>query len=218
MQTYQYIILLAGIVSLVTYRVSEPAHLTVLRILLVLTAVNEVWIVPYVKANHLFNRNILYNLFSLVDMGCWFVILYVLTGHRSLVAGLILLGALSAFGWSFVELYATGMKHLHLNSLRYYEVLIILFSLYYLYQLLGKEYHPILSDHDFWISSACIVYHSLLFLGFTTLSETNFWKLSNADEVFRILRNITNVFYYLLLCFACLAAYYKYNQRKQPFI
>jgi hypothetical protein len=49
------------------------------------------------------------------------------------------------------------------------------------------------------------------------LKEINFWKLKNADEVFRILRNITNVFYYLLLCFACLAAYYKYNQRKQPF-
>lgn len=218
METYQYIILLAGIVSLVTYRVSEPAYISVLRLLLLLTTIVEVWVIPYVRDNHLFNRNIVYSLFSLVDMGCWFFILYFLVRSESWVTGLLLLGALSAFGWSFIELYSEGLEYLHINSFRYYQVIVILFCLYYLYLLLQKEYHPIIRDPDFWICSACIMYQSLLFLGFTTLKEINFWKLKNADEVFRILRNITNVFYYLLLCFACLAAYYKYNQRKQPFI
>lgn len=205
--------ILALIIGLACFRASRELYIKAIILLLLLTVINEVIFIPYIKSHHLFNRNIAYNIFSIIDMATWFYVFYEIL-QQAKVRKWIIAAAIGAFAWTAIELFNKGWHNIHPDSFRFYEVCLILFSLYYFYLILKKEYHPVFGDPNFWLCSACIFYHSTLFLTFTTLAENNYWELKNAMEVFTTLHSITNVVYYLMLCGAFIACYFNYRQQK----
>lgn len=204
--------LLAFVAGLAVFRKAGLVYVRVLIVLLAITVINELVVVPYIKQNNLFNRNVAYNIFSLLDMAAWFFILHRIiqsrTGNR-----LTIVFAAVAFAWSFLEINSSGWNALHVDSFRFYEVAVILLSIYYLYTLMKREYYRFIDDPKFWLCSAVIIYHSVLFLSFTTLVENNYWNIPEANSIFVIFVNINNVIYYTLICAAFASIYYRHRKR-----
>lgn len=215
MTAAQLIMLLALIVGLAVFRITRPKFLRWLPILLLITVTNELVIVPYIKATHLFNRNIVYNVYSFFDMGIWLYLFHKIFNQPK-VSRVIAISSVLIFGWTFIELYQMGWHVLHADSLRFYEVVVIILGIYYLYTLMKKEYHSFFSDQNFWLCSAVIIYHSILFLTVTTLMESNYWGVREAHLVFGIFRDINNILYYSLICAAFLSIYYRHNKPISP--
>lgn len=206
---YQLFELLSLATGLITYRVIRPVYFNVITVLLFLTVVTEIIIVPYVKVNDIFNRNIIYNVFSFVDMLSWYYVFFIILKGYNIRKWVPILAVVS-FSWTAIELSKpNSWNYIHPDSFRFYECSIIFLSLTYFYEILKKNFYPVFSDPNFWICSACIIYHSLLFLTFTTLLENNYWSLKDADTIFLAIHNFTNIFYYTLISFAFISCYYK---------
>ena len=120
-------------------------------------------------------------------MGCWlYVFRQILRGRK--IRRAILPAALILFVYSIIELQLRSWHHLHADSFRLYEVFILLLSCSYLYGTFRIDYYVLVRDPVFWICAACIVYHSILFLNFTTLSMNRYWYLPNANHIFDMLQ------------------------------
>jgi len=186
--------------GVLTWKVIGPRRLRWVTVILGVTALNESLLVPLAEKYHLGNQNVLYNAFSLVDMCVWLYLFYLAPGSR-LYRWLVLAASDILVVYSLYELCVqTGWKRMHVNSFRVYELAVILCAVYYIRGLLQKDYHNLTTDFFFWCCAACIVYHGLLFLNFTTMAEHNYWKLKNAVDIFFILQDVAGICYYLLLC------------------
>ncbi len=87
-----------------------------------------------------------------------------------------------------------------------YNMSILLFAGCFLYSLLNKEYHDITSDPFFWISSACIGYHSLHFPKFYYFKITR--CLLNSAAMLGILWTYQPIFFTI---FALNSIYYMHE-------
>ncbi len=189
----------------------KPNYLKLIPLLLTLDICNELIIVPYTLQIHNINQNIGYNIFSFFEMSVWYYI-FLHINRKSYLKKWILFLAFICFAYSYIEIiYLRGWRELHIDSLRLFNVSMIFFSCNYLYKILKEEYHELFVDALFWLSSACVIYHSMLFLNFTTMSENGYWVFKNADDVFYFLSDLGNIFYYLLLTIAFCSCIY-YNQ------
>ena len=196
----------------------RPKYFYAIVIVLFLTVVNEVVVVPYVKANKLFNRNIAYNVFSIIDMTGWFYVFFKIHALDKKRRSWISWGAFLCFVYSGIELSMSGgWKNLHPNSFRIYNVVIILSCMSYFNLMMKREYHNFLNDQVFWVCSACFLFHLIFFINITTLAENSYWKVKDADQIFNILNNVANSCYYLLLCTAFLICSYKRRLNHQAF-
>lgn len=195
---------IAFLCGLAAFKVIKPYYLKWLVPLLGITVLNEVVVVPYITRNFSASRDLAYNIFSLLDMGIWLYIFFEVHKGRNIQKWIIPGGAV-IYIYTFIEIYFKGWAVLHTDSFRLYEIVILLLSCSYLYGVFRKEYHKLVTDPLFWISAACISYHSVLFLLFTTLAEHSYWYFRGADEVFNYLQVIGNIFYYLFLSFAFVA-------------
>lgn len=188
-----------------------------LTAILVITVINEMLVVPYLRAYYPYQRNIAYNVFSFFDMWCWFAFFY--TAYTGKKIRRILIGlAVVCFSYSIIELTIIKKTwlYIHSDSLRVYDIAIILLACYYLLSILKKEYHSLSSDGVFWVCTACMLYHAIIFINFTTLSETGeYWNNKEALRNFAILQTIANLAYYLFLCTAFLTGFYKHRMKLQ---
>jgi len=212
-----YLILLeimAFIVSLISLRMNYPLFRWICGILL-LTVINEGILVPYFKGEGMVNNVIFYNVFSLADMTVWSIIFYKIHEKRSYKIFTAAAYALFML-YSLIELvFINGWHQFHTDSFRVYNICIIISAIFYFYEKLREVYHNLLTDPLFWVAAACFLYHSLLFVNFTTLSQTEYWKTPNAARFYFILQDTASTFYYFLLSCSFLVCYFSYYRRAQ---
>lgn len=181
--------------------------------------INELLIVPYISNQQNLNQNLFYNIFSFFEMATWFYIFikFFQTGRRDKINIFSIFAIALCVFFSVFEIYQTGFLKLHINSLRLFDLLIIFFSCRYLFLILFKDFHDLFLDCFFWISSACIIYHSVLFLNFTTMSKNLYWFFNDSEKVFYFLIDIGNVFYHILIMGAFLACYFQKKANDEIF-
>ncbi len=181
---------------------SRPSYIKALICLVALTFINEFLLVPYIKIHHPLYRNYLYSGFSVMDMLVWLCIFYQLLTERKQRILFWLLAVSCIAGNAFELSNAIGWQTLHPDSFRFYEMSMIIFSVVYLFEMLKREYYSVFKDVNCWLCFACIAFHSIMFLNITTMAQNNYWRLSNAANVFHILMNAANIIYYGLLSIA----------------
>jgi hypothetical protein len=210
------ITLFTGIYACFFFR---PFYFKLVVALLVITIFNEGIIIPYIIKNEeitSYNRYLAYNTFSLIDMAVFFYIFFnIFTGSaiKKYIAG----AAVLVYVYSFVELFFfKSWTNFHTDSMSVYEIVLIILSIIYLYRLLKKEYYIAVIDPVFWLCCACLIYHCIFIINFTTLADKNYWHLEDAGFVSDLLVNIANTFYCLLLCCMFISGiYYSRWQKKQ---
>jgi hypothetical protein len=207
-----FICFLTGVYACFFFR---PFYFKLVIALLFITILNELIIAPYItKKFTLYDRNIAYNIFSLIDMTVFFYIFFKI--HIGSIRKYILGAIVLVYIYSFVELFfLKGWRYFHTDSFSVYEIVIILLSLLYLYKLLKKEYYIAVIDPIFWLCSACLIYHSILIINFTTKADENYWRLKNALSVYILLQYIANISYYLILCCMFISGIYYSNWQKK---
>lgn len=191
----QFIAFLCGLIA---WKRVRPPYTHWIILLLGLTVVNESIIIPYVMYHR---RNVDYNVYSFFDMATWLFVFYQVHKGKA-IQKIIKPAAAFLFLYSLMEIYWKGWGFLHTDSFRAYEIVILLLSCSYLYSIFRVEYHVLVYDPIFWIAAACIIYHAILFLNFTTLAENGYWFFKGSRKVFDVLQVIGNIFYYLFLSFS----------------
>jgi hypothetical protein len=208
--------IIAMIISFILFKYCKYSGFTLVTFILTLTALNEALIIPLAIKYNLFERNIDYNIFSLVDMTVWFIF-FLGMFQKNTEKKFVIIIAIANLSYSLVEiLFIHSWRDFHSDSVRVYDISIIVFSSYYLFLILKKEYHNLWKDSLFWICVACILYHSTVFINFTSLVESeSYWNSKQAYIVYNILQNIANAFYYLLLCGAFFVNYINFKNEKK---
>lgn len=206
----EVICFLSGIIA---WNSIEPRYMRFILLLFSIDIVNEIFITKYFINTGKFDQNIFYNLYSFFDMGFGFYIFYCIH-KKTYLSKCVIVGGLICFSYTLLELfYIHGLRYLHIDSLRLFDFFIILFSFGYLHRILKKRYHKLLPDILFWYSAGSIILHSLLFLNFSTMAENRYWLFEKAEDIFYLLGDIGNVFYFSVLNVAfCLCIYYNKAQ------
>ena len=195
-------------------------RLYILRIfflLLILTVVMEGVLIPNCKIWWDIRRNVVYNIFSLIDMSIWFLFfIRIFLAKRSKF--FIAFIWIACLGFSLIELfYLKSWASFHTDSLRFFNLVAILLSIIYLFQLLKKEYHLIFSDPVFWLCAAGICFNSIFFVNLSTFAEAKYWKGLEPGRVFYILQCTAMGIYYLFICFAFITSYYNYKAMNKAY-
>ena len=201
--------ILAFAIGVVLYARLEVHFLKLFTWLLGIDALNETLI--WLSSDVYHFRNLLYNVFSFLDMSFFFYLFYSINDKGN--ARKIIVGVFAClYVFSLVELFMKGWMVFHVNSLRCYNVSMILLCCYFFYLLFGKDYFEISTDPIFYLLFGVFIYQSLLFVNFTTISFSKYWKLANARKYFKMMQNINNVCYYSLICVSFIISYY--NRRR----
>ncbi len=211
---YKCFEILAMIFGLAALHAAKPLYVKLIIFLLVLTVFFEVFFIPFSRSHKLLKRNTIYSIFSLVDMLVWLYFFYGINEKIRVKKIVICLG-IYLLVHSLIELQIKGWQSIHPDSFRLYELTILIFSMYYLYCILKKQHHKLQTDEKFWFCSACIIFHTIFIINFSTIAETKYWKIKNANEVFDTLRSVAIIGYYSLLCIAFFVCIYNYNQQKR---
>jgi hypothetical protein len=211
--------LLALLAGVVAWKIITPAYLKIVVLLLLVSVINEAFVVPYCHVHNISN-NVPYNLFSFIDMPTWFYVFYRIHKHNK-TASIIPWAALGCMAFSLIEISFISKLHwgqLHYHSFRVYDILIIAFAYSYLYRILRKDYHSLVNDALVWVCFGCLLFHSIFFLNLTTISFPSYWKMKEAKSIFFILQSIAIILYNLFLCFAFTSCiYFKYRPLKKYF-
>ena len=215
MLLYFVIIYAAAILGWVLFKYISPSFLKSLVYLFTIASIVEtVAFILRGNAHHARFSNLIYNLVSFVEIPIWYYLFYRIN-KGNIFSRLIPLVAFVILGYSFLEsAFIKSWYVLHTDALRLHSVFIILLSISYLYRSLSIEYHNIFSDSFFYIVSACILYHGVLFVNLTTLAENRYWGNREVAEAFFLFQVVANYVYYILLCCSIIICYY--NQRLKP--
>ena len=203
------------IVGIYAYLFYRPFYFLPIIEIVLITIVNEGIVIPYVISNKHYT-SVFYNIFSLLDMAV-FSYIFLRIYSNSTIKKYIKWAIVLVYLYTFTEFFfLKGWKYFHTDSFRFYEILIIILSLLYLYNLLKREYYIVSIDPVFWLCCACLVYHSILIINFTTKADEAYWHLKNAHLAYILLQNIANTSYYLLLCcmFISGICYAKWQKKK----
>ena len=198
---YEHILqFIALITGLKCWRKMSLKYLRVIVLIMALTCLNESIVIQKIDE---VNTDFAYNIFSIIDMIVWSFVFYKIYIGKQMKMFLFIPLSLSIL-YSIIDiLFLTGIRKLHLNSLMSYDMSIVLLAGNFLYSLLREEFYQPVNDPLFWISAACIGYHSLLFSNFVTLwLPQQYWDQSLANNTFDIVNLSAAIFYYLLLSIA----------------
>lgn len=188
----------------------RPTYLRTIIFILALTVVNESLIEPYIDKTKITSNDLGYNIFSFFDMAVWLYIFYRI--HKeSKLANYIIVLAICLFAYTLYDIYFnTTWYKLHILSMMAYSFSIIVLAVIYLYKVLTLRFHNLGNNPLFWMVAACVIYHSLLFYNFFTLTSYEYWKWANADFVYDLIQLLDNIFYYGLLTVTfVICIYYK---------
>ena len=211
------------LLGLITFKYIKPNRLKVLVLLLVISVLTEGCVLVF-ATNGLVSRNLLYNIFSILDIMTWSFAFYSVFVNRSKKVLVLILGIVVLIYTLFELTILESLYVFHTDSMKAYNLMIIFSSMIYLYDSLTVEYHNIFRDPFFFIVTGCLLYHSLFFITFTLQAEPQLWaeiermitykdeQAVKVDQNFFILINIANLFYYSLLCWSFFLFYY--NQLK----
>ncbi len=217
MKYYQILITGAFLVGLLTWKSIKPTYLRAIVLMLGITALNEDVVVPYLKVKRIFDINAAYNIYSLVDMFCWFYVFYMIL-KEDVFKNYVRLAAIICMAYSLIELcLLKNWRNFHTDSLRLYYIFCILFVLRYFYLIQQKEYHLLYTDPLFFVATGVILYCSITFINFTTVAEHNYWNVKNARQVFHILQDVANSLYYPCLSTSFLVCYFSRYRKRQVY-
>lgn len=197
------IIYLATLTGLALVNRIRPVVFRLLVLLLVLTAFNETWLtVP----EHQVYTTLHYNIFSLVEICIWSVILLNINGYTKnvifyLIPAIILIA-------SVIEIYLRPGFHSY--SYRAFSLYAIISCMICFYRLAGlKSEVKILFNGSFWILTGLLLFQFVFAFYLTALDIPEFRTAPDAQTAFRSVFNIINISYYLLLLygFLCLSFY-----------
>lgn len=190
---------LALFTGLVAFKAIRPEYLRWILLVLSITILNEAVLVAYARS-HKLNRNIYYNLYSIIDMAVWSMIFVRIHAREKYFRGILTILS-CCFAYCLIDIFwFSKLIYLHTQSHRLYDILIVCLTCLYFYRLLQKEFHLLKTDPIFWICMACFIYHSLLFIDFTFLGDAKYLYFKNSQQVRQALQSVYNSAYYLLLC------------------
>jgi hypothetical protein len=181
-----------------------------IHFILLVTVINELFIIWPQYQRGVYNNLMYYNVFSLIDMTVWMIVFYKINPpYRRWIAGAYII----CMAYSLVELLVIrGWDQLHTDSFRLYSITIMLAAMLYYYERLKEPYFNLVADPLFWIASACFLYHSLNFVVFT-LHQRQYWKLHEMGKMSTILQHSASTFYYLLLSLSFVLCYFSSSRQ-----
>jgi hypothetical protein len=200
---------LASLAGLLVWNRSRPQAIRVITIMLLFTVLIECYsqflqFMPFLKY-----RLLIYNLFSFVEMGCWFCFYYRIYPSKARRKVILLLGALYVI-FSVVELsfYRSWLFSFHTDSYRFYSLCIIFLAVLYLWDtMMKKEYHPLNTDAVFWLSAGGLIFQSVFFIHLSIFNILSFRRDAASVQAFNLLLDIANIVYYTVICFAFYTSY-----------
>ena len=196
--------LLALLAGLLAWKRSRPAAIRTITLLMIFTVSVECYGQFFKTAPYPSYTMLVYNIFSFIEMSCWFYFFYQLytTPVRRKI---ILFLGICYLAFAFVELftYHNWRYTFHTDSYRLYSLCIIFLSVLYLWDLiLRKEFHPLNKDGVFWLCAGALIFQSVFFVHLTVLNIPSFHKDMASIRAFNQLLDIANVLYYSLICVA----------------
>ena len=212
-------ILLSLITGLVFSKSAKPFFLLPLVALLALTAATEFsvnyFLVERIRRHYV---NVIYNLFSLVDMGVWLLLFYRFLVSEKLKLIVVVIGVLLII-YSIVDIqFVNKWRFLHADSERIYCLFMLFLSIAYLNQRLSLPYENLFKNPHAYLCAACIVYHGSLFGNLTILGEEKNAGVFNIHYIFLLLQLIANCIYYILLCAAFAVCYWTQRDKARSSI
>jgi len=217
---YNYIPLACEIVTFtVGFLFLRKIKETIFRLLVLLVGISASCELLVYKLNSepWFDRCFLYNVFSFWDIAVWLFIFYTIIITKWFKILLIISGVvLNLYGYFELSVFKSW-NNFHTDSFRMYELIILISSIWYLYEQLEVLYYRTFAEPLFYVCTGCIFYHSILFIETTTQSELVYWKMKGTREVFYLLLNIANLIYYSSLIISFCVWYYSNRPRAKQY-
>ena len=203
MNTGIFILYITTAAGLILIKKIRPAYYILIVLLLLLTSLNETWVTVW---EHQRNALLFYNIFSLVEMVLWSLLLvYNNDYRRKWVHFLIIIALLIG---SFIEISLRSGFHSY--TYRAFSIYGIISCLVYYYQLTEvRREEVIMFNGRFWILTGLLLFQFVFAFYLTALDLPEFRAAVDALYAFRVIFNIINIAYYLLLLYGilCLSFY-----------
>lgn len=194
---------LATIIGLFSIKKIRPVIFAVLPLLLLVTSLNETWITVL---QHRKQAMLFYNIFSLLELTAWCFVFY----HTNKVFN----KWLHVSAWFLLLLFSiieiATQKGFHSTTYRVFSVYVIINCLIYFFSLVNtRKEHSIWKDGVFWLFTGALIFHVVFFFYLTALEYPEFRNAKEAMQAFRLIFDIINIVYYVMLArgFICLAYY-----------
>ncbi|MGC4102478.1 hypothetical protein [Ferruginibacter sp.] len=197
----------AILTGLYCLRKGGPVILFLVLCLVTLAFINEYILVPHSAKWWAIKGNILYNIYSLIEITVWFVV-YSILFHKSIP--LIILTGLIVLTYTAIELHRYSFSEFHIRSYASFSAASLVIALCYFSKISLRRLHPITRDPVFFICTALLCFHSVFLINLFTMMETSYWKLSNVVLVFDVLQIMATILYYLFICIAFIISCYRY--------
>ncbi len=206
---YKIIIAITFIILIITYRKDKnyKIKMPILFIVGLAFCVDDI-IIPLTKGTQI-PKNLIYNLYSLIDIGVWFYVVFTILKNQ-IPRYIAVFLTLIVYTSSFIELFFyDNINQFHTTSFCLYELILILISIYYLYFNLKIDYYSFSDNIHFWIIAACIIYHSISFLKFTFMGLYSSSKnIQSAAFGFYLLGLLSNLLFCIFICIAFMNDYF----------
>lgn len=201
----QLVTILTGLVCL---RARRPVILCLaLASVLMATFVEQVF-VSFSHQHWQLPNNVGYNLFSLVDITCWFVLYYNIFSDQRILRKAVLYSGILVLSYTLAELFFLQSIYVfHSRSVMCFNICMIFFSGLYIFEAVRQETRRLTSDAAYWLSAAVLCFNGIFFINLAGLYNANYWSNPSAVHAFALLQFLAIVIYYLFICIAFLTNY-----------
>lgn len=198
-QALHFLEISALIVGLIRWKQIQPTAFRWLILLLFLTVLNETILTDHRIPALRLNNNLLYNVFSLIDMCVIQYMLFRIEAFQKIKRIILLSIAVNLIA-SIVELqFYSGWLQFHTQSFRLLNISNMLICLFYFRKVIVEHKISLRKDTIFIFCTGLFMYHALLFINFTTVSIPSYWQLPSAMLIFQLLHLSANLIYYTFI-------------------
>ncbi len=195
-QALHFLEISALIVGLIRWKQIQPTTFRWLILLLFLTVLNETILTDHRIPSLRLNNNLLYNIFSLIDLCVVQFMLYRIEAFQKIKRFILFSISINLVA-SIVELqFYSGWLQFHTQSFRLLNISNMLICLYYFRKVILEHKISLRKDTIFIFCTGLFMYHALLFINFTTVSIPSYWQLPSAMLIFQLLHLSANLIYY----------------------
>jgi hypothetical protein len=158
--TYLFMVVIAFLCSLTSFRAGVPFHLKLLALLLGLTVVVELFVRFFMPFFHLRRSSLFYNPFNLVEFWVYGYFFYLLIQVKKLRRIVVIFLWIFPIFWLVTITYLFKFQKYNTYVTVAGSFCIILFVLMYFYQLItAKEMQPIRRMPEFWIVTGILTFY-----------------------------------------------------------
>jgi hypothetical protein len=191
--------------GLVCLRARRPVILCLTLVIVLAAAFVEQVFIPFSSQRWKLPNNVGYNLFSLIDMICWFGVYYSIFSKHRFLGRIVLYSGMLVFVYTIVELFVLQSLYVfHSRSLMCFNTCMILFSGIYIFGITRQEARNFSIDAAYWLSAAALCFNGIFFINLAGLINSSYWSNPAAVQAFALLQFIAIAIYYLFICIAFL--------------